>query len=285
MTAPARITEPGVYDIEPGAYHNDPCPEPSFSAGIGNLLLSKSPAHAFRMHPRLGGETRAPSSAMAIGSVCHEMLLGKGGGFHIIAADSYRTKEAKAERDRAETKKLTPILEAQHRAAVMMLEQVEPELHEMAPDFSPGKSEVAMFWQDDGLWCRALCDRLTMSRVIYDLKFTGINIGDDEALCRHIYGGGFDLIAAHYMDGAAALGCATAYRFVFIETEAPHGIRIVELDGIGQELGATKLAHARQRFRDCLATAVWPSYPRDVFRAEPKPWQTGPWIGAMAGVS
>ena len=45
------IGKAGIYTLSAEAYHADPCPEPSLSASIANVLLQRSPAHARIQHP------------------------------------------------------------------------------------------------------------------------------------------------------------------------------------------------------------------------------------------
>src|SRR6185437_14470641 len=107
------ITEPGIYSITEAEYHNDPCPEPSLSRGIAQLLIRQTPMHAYHAHPRLGGNGGIiPTKVMDHGSALHAMLLGKGaeietirsvyGPKHKLAGKpvaDYKTDAAAEERD------------------------------------------------------------------------------------------------------------------------------------------------------------------------------------------
>ena len=50
---PLQVACPGVYQLDALAYHADPCPVPSLSAGVAHTLLTQSPLHAKYCHPRL----------------------------------------------------------------------------------------------------------------------------------------------------------------------------------------------------------------------------------------
>ena len=72
------------HDITAADYHSDCCDEPSLSSSIAGLLIDQTPKHAWTAHPRLNPNFKPESSpAMNLGSVAHELLLGKGGGFEI----------------------------------------------------------------------------------------------------------------------------------------------------------------------------------------------------------
>ena len=117
---------PGIYDdMAPALYHGDPCEGPSLSSGIANLLLAKTPAHARLAHPRLNPGFVEPSTkVMDLGSVTHELLLGKGCGFEISPFDDYKSKAAREWRSDTVARGLIPILAADHENAVRMEDAV-----------------------------------------------------------------------------------------------------------------------------------------------------------------
>ena len=109
--ADGRVAEPGLYRMTAEQYHADPCPEPSLSSSTIKTMLERTPRHAFHDHPRLGGmRLESSSAAQTLGSVVHAMVLGAGRQWHVIDADDWRTKAAKAERDAAESVGKVPIL-------------------------------------------------------------------------------------------------------------------------------------------------------------------------------
>ena len=87
-------------DIDAARYHADRFfAEPTLSSGIANMIYNTTPKHAWTAHPRLGRTPRNPTKEMDLGSVAHEIILGKGGGYVVSPFDEFRTKEAKAWRD------------------------------------------------------------------------------------------------------------------------------------------------------------------------------------------
>src|SRR5215471_6763533 len=88
--------------IADAVYHADPAPEPSLSASIAELLIKRSPKHAFHAHPRLNPKwkPKEPSQEMDDGRVLHSMLLGTPSPVIEVDAEDWRTnraKEAKAD--------------------------------------------------------------------------------------------------------------------------------------------------------------------------------------------
>ena len=52
QTAPSPALVTGWHELSDEVYHADPCPSPSLSSSIANLVIDKSLMHAWRAHPR-----------------------------------------------------------------------------------------------------------------------------------------------------------------------------------------------------------------------------------------
>ena len=107
-----RVPGPGFYRMPAALYHADPAPEPSLSASIANMLVDETALHAWHSHPRLNPrhQGRDANAAMDKGSVAHEVVLRKGGGIAVLDFKDWRTNAARAARDAARAKGLTPVL-------------------------------------------------------------------------------------------------------------------------------------------------------------------------------
>src|SRR5262245_60670140 len=104
----------GVHSISADAYHIDPCPSPSLSASIAKLLSSRTPLHAWYAHPRLNPAYEVDTDQkFDIGTACHSLILNDPRIFHIVDADDWRTKDAKAQRDEARAAGKVPLLALQ----------------------------------------------------------------------------------------------------------------------------------------------------------------------------
>jgi hypothetical protein len=268
-------------DISASRYHaDDVFDEPTLSSSIANILIEQTPRHAWLAHPRLGGSVeRKASREMDLGSVAHEILLGKGGGFVVSPYDEFRSKEAKAWRDGIVEEGKTPIKEKYFLVAEQISESVRRVLQEINGDgmetaFKRGKSEIVILWRDTGgPLCRAMMD-YWYPPIVWDLKTTGNGLSD-RAL-RTWIASGLDLQAAFYLRGVEtalpALSGRVKFRWVFVETEAPFEARVVEVDAVTRAFGDHKAALAVEKWRRCLATDDWSGYPREIQRLEYPAW-------------
>jgi hypothetical protein len=280
------VIGPGVYyDIAAADYHADPCEEPSLSSSIANLLLTKTPAHARIAHPKLNPDfARSTNAAMDLGSVAHEILLGKGAGFEISPFDDYRTKEARTWRDDVLARGLIPIKAGDHARAQQMAKAVHERVArtaEAAGVFWLGRPETVIVWRDNDTMCRAMIDWLYPDfSQVYDLKTTGSGLGN-RALQSKI-ASGLDVQAAFYLRGLEHVMPDHAGRFVlrwvFVEDEEPFESRIIELDATTRALGERKCSWAIETWKRCLWANDWPGYPRKIERLEYPAWAENAWL-------
>jgi hypothetical protein len=284
------ITKPGLYhDMLAADYHADPCPEPSLSSSIAKVVLSDTPLHAWAQHPRLNlmrEPDRDPTRVAEIGTAAHKLLLGRGAEIVIIDAKTYQSSAAKEERATAYANGHAPILTADHADAVRLADNARRALEQIegCAGFFAGQSEVVMAWQDmGGAWCRGMIDRLTMddrSAIIWDVKTTAAGLSD-KALGARI-AEGYDLQAAMYVRGLSQLFPALAgrirFRWIFIEQDEPHEVRVIEADRATLTIGDKKAAFAIEVWRRCLSANEWPGYRREISTVEYPVWSEAQWL-------
>lgn len=301
MNAPvSTFLSEGLHtDVPAERYHADPCSEPSLSSSIAHMLVTETPRHAWFAHPRLNTmmEAREPTSAMALGSIVHEMVLGRGGGIEVVDADDWRTKAAKEARAAATAAGKTAVLlktmvDAETiRDAIMHCLEETPE----ASDFEhpDARSEIVGVWRDiGGPMCRIMVDRLSPEGVIYDLKITGKGL-DNLSLSRQLEDG-YACRAAFYLRGLSRIAPDMAgllrYRWIFAEATPPHAVRIVEADQRTIELGDREAALGIATWDRCLRLGQWPGWPRGVAKIGMGAWteariteheQTVPWLDTL----
>lgn len=111
-------------------YHADRLGDvPSLSRSIAHTLITASPKHAAAEHPRLiGTAVRKSSKAMDLGSLVHCLLLGGEEQIVIVHHGDFRTNAAKAVRDDAYARGLTPILEPDLEEGLAAVEILKPEI-------------------------------------------------------------------------------------------------------------------------------------------------------------
>lgn len=283
---------PGIYEISADEYHADPCPEPSLSRGIAHLLVTRSPLHAYDAHPRLGaGADPDASRSMNAGTAIHTMLLGKGPDAVALTATydakhkfagqpvlNYQTKAAQEERDALTEAGHIPCLTTElpiwRRAAAAVTKHLR--WHQDGADFfAPGRSEVMIAWQEDGLWLRILVDRLPddLKAPLYDLKLTDLSAapGGWDRRLREVYA----FQDAFYRRGVAAVrGVAPPpTRFVVGELKPPHGVSVMACAPSLCALAEVQVDRAIRMWRDCVREERWPGYPPYTSHVEAKPWQ------------
>lgn len=283
----AIVLDVGIHDIPADTYHNDPAPEPSLSAGFAHTMLAGSPLHAWTGSARLNPFFKPTTKdAFDIGSVAHELLLGKGKGAHVIEADSYRKKAAQEECDEARGLGYVPLLREQYDRVEAMMEAAKYQLaaHGVGNPFERGRAantnELTLIWRQDGVYNRAMADCLDMeARIVYDFKTSG-EYAHAEAWCQRSMGYGIDLRTAHYLEAVETLlpGKPWTLRYVVQEKAAPHCLSVIELSPTTIALGQRKLERARQMFRHCLDSNTWPGLSRGIAVVEPRSYFEADWM-------
>lgn len=292
----------GIHHHVPAAdYLADPCETPSLSSSIAKIIVAKTPRHAWFAHPRLNPlwkNGKNPTAAFNLGNVVHELMLGKGAGFKILDYADYKTMLARSCRDAAAACGLTPILTHQFLEAEQICLAAHKVLAEL-PGCSPfnsihsGQAETVLIWHDTfmssdyqtergtGVLCRAMLDFIDGDGNVWDIKTTSNGLSD-QAISRAITGYGYDISAAFYLRGMAALHPDTAgrikFRWVFVEVDEPFEVRVVEADATTLTMGDRKVGFAVGRWWLGVETNVWPGYARKIERIEYPPYAENAWL-------
>ena len=265
-----------VVQMSADAYHADPAPVPSLSNSVANVLLSRSPYHAWLAHPKLNPNYKSDeSSRFDLGSAAHAVLLeGDSTKICVVDAADWRTKAAKEQRDQARENGLLPIL-AKHDFAVKEMVKAAKAFiaqSELSGIFDQGKPEQTLMWKEGTTHCRSRLDWLTDDhKIILDYKTT--DSAAPEAFIRQIGRMGYDLQSAFYTCGVtAATGTIPKFVFLVQEIEAPYACSLVSLSNAYFELALEKYKAAARLWRECLDSGKWPAYPTRICYAEPPAW-------------
>ena len=274
------IVAPGIYiDVPTADYFSDPCVAPSLTQSIAKVLLARSPAHAFRAHPRLGpsadeDEDREKYDASkAIGNAAHALLIGRGKEIAEGEFAAWTTKEAKAFRADAEAAGRSVILSKHMLRAQAMVAAARRQMDDAGwqEAFRVGHGEVVIAWQEDGIWLRSMIDWMTSPTRLYDLKSTGLSVAPHTLGIRGV-DAGWDVQAAMQERGLDILDPAGAgrrkFRFAPIENEPPYAMVPVELPESWLVMGRKKLAVAIDLWRECMRSGTWPAYASQTVRPE-----------------
>lgn len=282
--------KPGIYpDFDETAYHADPAPEPSLSQSIAKILIDQSPLHAKYAHPRLtpqvdGEDEEKYVKAKAIGDAAHALMLGRGKTLAIGKFDSWRTKDAQKFRDAATAEGKTPILEEHFTQAHTLLRAGMAQLadHEESNCFQNGKGEVALIWQEDGLWFRCLVDWLHNDlRTVDDFKTTAMSVAP-HVLGARAADAGWHIQAAMIERGLNALQPETMgrrkFRFVAQEQDPPFALNVMVMDEYWLTLGRKQLQHAVDIWSHCITHDQWPGYPHRAITPEFPSFKERQWL-------
>ena len=269
------INTPGIYEIPPTEYHSDPCPEPSLSASVARTLIDRSPLHAWMKHPKLGGKQEdKPAAKMSLGSAAHSVILqGDWESIGFIDKDSFRTNEAKDQRDQIIESGGTPLLEKDRST----IEAMVAEFERAGIDRSGFDTERTLIWQDrippesDPIWCRARVDLLG-DRIILDLKTTGVPATPERWGRTLLWD--YAMQCGFYRRGHKALkgGKPPAFRFLVQETTPPYSVAQFSFDGAGLDYADYLAEQAVWKWSECIKAQTWPSYAAGVNVMEAPYW-------------
>jgi hypothetical protein len=280
------------YDMDAATYHGDPCDVPSLSASIGHLMVSKSPAHAYAFHPKLGGHVREATDAMDLGSLGHAKFIGLEDDRIVVAADEegqpyrdFRKKAAQQLRDELVEQGKIVVL---HKQIVTINRAVDRWKKRFLEDFDApieitGKPEVSLFWEEtasDGtiVQCRGRVDLLDI--------VGGYAQIDDHKTCasahpkpvqRHVHEYGYDIQRAAYVSAIGKIHPELLgrinYRWLFTETSQPYVVQDYVAAGTMRTVGEVKWRQAIDLWAMCCQRDRWPGYSEKTIRLEANRWE------------
>ena len=301
---PGPVTVPGYYDFTAEEYHADPAPRPSGNVSTLSQLLTKTPRHAKEAHPRLASPPEQDvdgedvegedNKNFDLGSVAHELLLGKGAGIEVLDFDSYRKKDAQTARKEAIANGLQPVLAKVYHQAELMIaachDQLADDPENQDAFTAPGRSEVPIFWQEDvfrdsekprKMWMRGMLDRQHEQRdVIYDYK-TFTAGADPDKFLKWMLNNGKDIQDPFYSRGVGAIEGISwdsiRFRFVLQDTTFPYLISVIELDQAAREWANDRAQWAIDKWAALAAKGTYRGYvPRTHFVGIPT-WSQLQW--------
>ena len=291
------ITAPGIYNISNQDYHSDCCPTPSLSSGVAKVVVKRSVAHGWTMHPKCPWFERKDTSNFDLGRAGHAMLLEPDKGAEqlvVIDPQKHRGKTGtipkgwtndaiKAARDAAYEAGLTPVLPEQFSEVQQFVAAVRAQIaiHETDADaFTNGKPELSFVWQDiGGVWCRSRPDWTPddLSRFFDDFKSTETST-HPATIGRWSSDQGHAFQAAWYRRGVKALtGENVKWRFVAVENSPPYGMCVFEISPEAMARAEQQCELAIRLWADALESGKWPCYPLRRVVIEPPPWEGIQW--------
>lgn len=271
-------------------YHKDPCPQPSLSSSMASALLTMTEEEAMLESQRLNPnwKDKKSSAAMDFGTLGHEyILMGESKTFEVVPYADFRTNDAKAVRDNILSRGLIPLSKDMEEKWVGKLKEMKKALraqldrHEDYPGLLlNGKAEQSVFVKDGNIWLRSRPDWLDdkYPNVIFDYKITGLSFDKWEKNTLWAIEEGRCIQNPHYCRTMEIL-TGEPWKFVWVvqQDEAPHHIRLIEMDVTYLEEVQQRYAMARQRFENCLKTGVWRGQVPKTFHSYPPKWVLDQW--------
>jgi hypothetical protein len=275
--------KPGIYDMTAGAYHADPCEQPSLSSSIIKVLCSSTPWHAWTEHPRLNPDfAREDKEIFDLGTVAHALMLQGLEAGRVLDFPDWRKADARAARDEARAAGETPILAKHWDRVQAMVSAGKAQLaaHKEASDaFTDGMAEQTLIWTDDhGVQCKARLDWIKRDHErIYDYKATGTSV-DPESLGKYATSQGWDIQAAFYKRGMQEVfGVDPDFLFVAQEDYPPYALAVLGLTEETLTTGEKKVQHGIDIFSKCMESGKWPGYPQRICAVPFDIWDAERW--------
>lgn len=279
--------KPGIHHLPADQYH---ALHDCLSAGIARELVEHSPAHA-RVAMLAQDD---PSKASERGTIGHDLLLEGVNRVQVIDPERYPAKNGniplgwtntaiRAARDDARASGKIPLLKADYEPVLSMVEAAK-RAWDRCPDLegyrqADGQPELSLVWDEDGTLCRCRPDWWSADRALkIDWKFSSL-VSSPESFQRQFESQGYDLRAAHYLQGAEVLtGKECKYVYAVQETDPPYATKFIGVSPAMRALGEAKRLRALAIWSECMKSGEWPAYDLRIHWLEPEPWQETKWM-------
>jgi hypothetical protein len=273
----------GIQTITSEEYHSS-C---ALSSSLAYLICSQSPLHAWTASRLNPDYKRQEEEKFDIGTAAHALLLEGSASVAMLDYPDWRTKEAQEARVAFRAAGKLPILSKHWDDIRAMVAATGPQLDALKVDpplFKDGEPEQSLFWEEDGIQCRARPDWLRDDRATIDDYKTTKGSANPESWTRTLYQIGADIQAAFYLRGLLAINLPKVYipqpsfRFVVQEQTAPYALSVVSLGPAALEIANRKVEYAIHKWRECLEKDEWPGYPARVCVAEIPGYEETRWL-------
>lgn len=222
----------------------------TIKAGRTSMLHAR---HAYRR-----GDIE-PTPAMELGTAVHAMLASIM-GFGAEAVVRYEGRRAGKEWEAFAIANADKIIlpAAAHDTASAMFQAANVPLCDLIRIGGAGEFEKPIYWERDGVKCKALPD-LIQEKQIVDFKTT--TTIDPRTIERNSYSMGWHLQMGWYMDAHATLypnaGRPTVW-ILAIESKPPHDVVLYRMDDDALDRGRNEAREIAARFAACLAANSFP---------------------------
>jgi hypothetical protein len=261
-----------IPNLPAAKYHADDIGEtvPSLSSSIASVMIEKSPWHAHRLHPKLGGKVRVSTDSMDAGQLMHALLLGQEGLFDALEVDDFRTKAAQVARKASVDAGRIPVKKCDLGPTMERAARIDNALRrEHGIELGRMRRELTTIWSEKtdilgqvpaDVVCRARLDAFD-GRTIYDIKTCAD--ASRAKLARSVTKFGYHVQGATYTRAVEHVDVRLAGRvnfvLIFIENETL-AVDTLELDSTFLEFGRQRWQEAVNAWHMCLSAGKWPGY-------------------------
>lgn len=233
---------------------------PRLHQSIAKVLVQECPAVAKAQYDQ---EQRKPSRAMEKGTLVDQLVFG-GSNFHVIEADSYRTKKAQEERDTARASGMVPVLAEEYEPARKLAGSIKSRLLMEGIDIEGCHKQQTLQWTSaEGVECEGTPD-LYFDCVTIDLKVG--HTANPDKLEQHVYEMGYHIQGAAYQEAVgstAPIAMKGRGKHYLVCAETKSGADCITIAPLSQayiELGMRAWRKAQYIWVQCWTTNEWPEY-------------------------
>jgi len=250
-------------------------------SGTGIVKLLNSPA----IYRDSVDEPSEPGEAQRRGTVIHAAVLGS--DMPTEFTDRWATLSGEASKKWArdcDERGVLPALSVWPVEAMVAALAASAEASEVLAE---GHSELTVTWEREGVPMKGRIDRLT-NRVV-DLKTISTRGDDMLTACNKAIGSyGTHAQLMHYSSGVDAVTGAVAALapvLVYVESEFPHRVAVIELSETDMAQGYEMCLEAYRRYADCTEADNWPAMsPEGVTTSHIPAWAARSWDRALGKI-
>lgn len=259
------------------------------SSGMCHRILTQSPLHAWMNSPWNPKREPNDSGIADIGTLAHACLL-EGGTDNVRvfdpadfpnangkgAATGWTNKAIREARETARAAGEIPVLRENFDAVQAMVYAAQEYIaqSELSGIFDDGEPEVTLFFDQDGIACKARADFLvTDKRICLSYKTTNGSANPESWSRTQLPM--YDVATVFYERAVAAACQSDEVMCVHLvqEQREPYACSLVALSPALRELASAKLDKALSAWSACVASGRFPAYTARICYAEPKAWQ------------
>lgn len=230
------------------------------------------------------------SESQAFGTVVHALVLGSDMGIEWWGQWATLTgTAAQAWADDCAARQVIPALEAWRERVDGCVAALRGHADAAAILWGEGATELAVTSEHEGVVLKGRIDKVWSGRVV-DLKTISVRTGDGfEDACHKAIGSyGYHIQLTHYRHVMATAQDAShgdlAPLIVFVESDFPHRVAVIELSGEDCTQGFALCLEAYRRYMDCTEADVWPDgSPEGIKTSRIPTWAARQWDRVLTG--